>query len=282
MCECVFCVYLPMLDVEARPSHVLFLDGLQSNIQSIVDTDTWKLTKVGEEMKKLNISATKSCPQATVFQQAADLAKTHANNRVLYSSDEFATMDTAKKFSDIFTPVAVKNAILAVRNLGLPPGSLDVIERVIHTAHDNVPSYLTREIVQAGFLKAHYPNVNVREIVLPCESFTALAPVHQDKIVALCETEFIEEYMKHKWLSDGIIVATLERENIVIDQGGIFPLENEYAKPTNERRTLTFTDPTYREERYVEIEKKRNAAQALVNLKAEKKRKHDEQRQQVP
>ena len=275
---CVLLLYLPKLHVEALPSHVLFLDGLQANIDAIVDTKTWELTALGKEMDKKGQSGTKSCPASTGFQQAADLQKTHNLARAPYQNDEFATLDTEKKFGDIFTPVLVKDAIEALRKFGLPPASLDVMERVIHTAHDSLPACLTRKIVQDGFRKAHYPDVNVQEILKPCESFAALAQVHQDKIVELCETELTTEYMKHQWLSDGIIVATLERENIFIGEGGIFPLVNENTKPVNERRTLVFTDPIFREERHVEIEKKRDVAQALVNLKNEKKRKHDQEK----
>ena len=281
MCVCVcFVIYLSKSHVGTQVPHVLFLDGLLSNIDGLVDRQTWLLTPAGKEMAAAAQEAKKSCPQMTVVQQAADCAKTHCLEKHPFQDDDFATMNVEAKMNSAFTPQQVKNAVTAVRKLGLPPASLDVIERAMFAAFERLPACLTKEIVQAGFKKANYPDVNVPKILLPCASFAALAQVDQARIVELCETELTTEYLKHDWLSDGMIVATLKREKIEIAQSGFFPSVDEASKTVNERRTLGFMSQIFRDDRMLEMQVKRDTAQALANEKSEKKRKQDEKRQQ--
>ena len=85
--------------------------------------------------------------------------------------------------------------------------------------------------------------------------------------------EFPKEFLTPKReLYDSTIVAAMNRENIVVKEGGMFLIQNQEDLAIKERRAIPFADASFRATIQKCVQEKTNRAENAKKIQGRKKR----------
>ena len=260
------------LGLEEPPKFFLFHDGEQRNVSSVVNTHDQSLTPFGLDLERKKIESEKSGKQATMEEQPADLMTCHHGVKDAMKDQFYQTLDADAVLGSFQVTQTTKNAMAKIVALGLPPTSLEVMKKVVVVIALKFKGIFSQEIIKEGYEIAGYPGFDVAQALKKNSSFNKLSKEKQEKLKMMVVEEFPKEFLTPKReLYDSTILAALQRENIEVEEGGIFPLQGQEDLPIKERRAIPFADPSFRATIQKSVQEKANRAEIAKKVKAEKK-----------
>ena len=205
-------------------------------------------------------------------EQPADLMTCHHGVKDAMKDKFYQTLDADAVLRSFQITQTTKNAMAKILELGLPPTSLEVVKKVVVVIALKFKGIFSQEIIKEGYEVAGYPGFDVAQALKKNSSFNKLSKDHQEKLKMMVVQEFPKEFLTPKReLYDSTILAALKRENIEVEEGGLFPLQGQEDLPIKERRAIPFADASFRATIQKRVQEKANRAEIAKKVKAEKK-----------
>jgi len=197
-------------------------------LSSVVNTHDQSLTAFGLDLERKKIESEKSGKQATMEEQPADLMTCHHGVKDAMKDKFYQTLDADAVLRSFQITQTTKNAMAKIVELGLPPTSLEVVKKVVVIIALKFKGIFSQEIIKEGYEVAGYPGFDVAQALKKNSSFNKLSKENQEKLKMMVVQEFPKEFLTPKReLYDSTILAALKRENIEVEEGGLFPLQGQ-------------------------------------------------------